>query len=42
VKSGFLGGVGGTVLRRQIQRSASDTVKVYLEWLRDSLSAAGL
>ncbi len=38
-KSGFLGGVGGTVLRRQIQRSASDTVKVYLEWLRDSLSA---
>jgi hypothetical protein len=37
VRASRLGGVGGTVLRRTIQRSASDTVKNYLEWLRDSL-----
>jgi hypothetical protein len=39
VKSSQLGGAAGTVLRRQIQRSAADTVKMYLEWLHDSLSA---
>ena len=38
VKSSQLGGVAGTLLRRQIQRSAVDTVKTYLEWMRDSLS----
>lgn len=37
MKSSQLGGVAGTVLRRQIQRSASDSVKTYLEWIRDSL-----
>src|SRR4051812_3675565 len=36
-----LGGVAGTVLRRQIERSAADTVRMYLEWIRESL-AAGL
>ena len=36
-----LGGVAGTVLRRQVQRSAADTVKMYLEWVRDSLAQAG-
>jgi hypothetical protein len=40
MKSSQLSGVAGTVLRRQIQRSASDTVKTYLEWMRDSLAAA--
>jgi hypothetical protein len=38
VKSSQIGGVTGAVLRRQIQRSASDTVKTYLEWIRDSLA----
>ncbi|HEY2433847.1 MAG TPA: hypothetical protein VGI12_14325 [Vicinamibacterales bacterium] len=37
--SGYLSGTAASLLRRRIQRSASDTVKVYLEWLRDSLSA---
>jgi hypothetical protein len=40
VRSSQLGGVAGTVLRRQIQRSAADSVKIYLEWMRDSLAAA--
>lgn len=35
-----LGGVAATVLRRQVERSASDTVKMYLEWIRDSLAQA--
>ena len=38
--SGFVGGAAGSLLRRQIQRSAADTVKVYLEWIRDSLRAS--
>lgn len=38
--SSQLTGVAGTVLRRQIQRSASDSVKTYLEWIRDSLGAS--
>ena len=38
--SGYLGGTAGSLLRRQIQRSAADEVKMYLEWIRDSLSAA--
>jgi len=38
VRASRLGGVAGTVLRRQVQRSASDTVKMYLEWMRDSLA----
>jgi hypothetical protein len=37
-KMSALGGVAATVLRRQIQRSAADTVKMYLEWLRESLA----
>jgi hypothetical protein len=40
--SGYLGGAAGGILRRQLQRSAADSVKTYLEWIRDSLSAAGL
>ena len=40
VRASKLGGVGATVLRRTIQRSASDTVKTYLEWVRDSLAQA--
>ena len=38
VRASRLGGVAGTVLRRQVQRSASDSVKTYLEWMRDSLA----
>lgn len=38
VKVSKLGGMAATVLRRQIQRSASSTVKMYLEWLRESLA----
>lgn len=38
MKVSELGGVAGTILRRQIQRSASDTVKMYLEWIRESLA----
>jgi hypothetical protein len=38
VKSSQLTGVAGSVLRRQIQRSALDTVRMYLGWLRDSLA----
>ena len=37
-KSSHLAGRAGTLLRRQIQRSALDTVRTYLEWLRDSLA----
>jgi hypothetical protein len=39
VKSGQLGGTAAMVLRRQIQRTAADNVKMYLEWMRDSLAA---
>jgi hypothetical protein len=39
--SGYLGGTAGSLLRRQIQRSAADEVRMYLEWIRDSLNAAG-
>ena len=38
VKSSQLTGVGGSLLRGQIQRSALDTVRMYLGWLRDSLA----
>ena len=38
VKVSQLGGTVATVMRRQIQRSASATVKMYLEWLRESLA----
>jgi hypothetical protein len=38
-QSAHLGSTAATLLRRQVQRSASDTVKTYLEWIRDSLSA---
>jgi hypothetical protein len=38
VKVSQLGGMAATVMRRQIQRSASATVKMYLEWLRESLA----
>jgi len=36
--SGYVGGAAGAVLRRQIQRTAADNVKIYLEWIRDSLA----
>jgi hypothetical protein len=36
--SGYIGGAAGALLRRQIQRSAADSVKIYLEWIRDSLT----
>lgn len=38
VKSSFIGGKG-PVIRRQVSGAASDSVTVYLEWIRDSLSA---
>jgi len=38
VKASRLGGVAGTLLRRQVERGGIDTVKTYLEWLRDSLA----
>ena len=41
VRASRLGGIAGTVLRRQVQRSASDTVRMYLEWMRDSLAQSG-
>jgi hypothetical protein len=42
VQASQLGGVAGTVLRRQIERLAADNVKMYLEWIRESLTLAGL
>ena len=36
--SSDLTGVAGSVLRRQIQRSAVQTVEMYLGWLKDSLA----
>ena len=39
-KSSNLTSVGGRVLRGQVERAAASTVKMYLEWLRDSLAAA--
>jgi hypothetical protein len=38
VKASQLSGMAGTLLRRQIQRSALDAVRTYLGWLRDSLA----
>ena len=38
VRSSELTGIAASVLRRQIQRSAVDTVETYLSWIRDSLS----
>jgi len=38
VKASKLGGVAGTLFRRQVERNGVDTVKTYLEWLRDSLA----
>lgn len=38
-RSSKLTGVGGRVLRGQIERSAAATVRMYLQWLRDSLAA---
>jgi hypothetical protein len=40
VKSSQLGSAAATVLRRQIRRSAGDTVRTYLEWIRESLAQA--
>jgi hypothetical protein len=37
VKSSALTGAAASVLKRQIQRSAVDTIQMYLVWLRDSL-----
>ena len=38
MNSSELSDVAGSLLRRQIQRSAVDTVRMYLGWLRDSLA----
>ena len=38
VKSSELASTAATILRRRIERNAADTVKTYLEWLRDSLA----
>ena len=38
-RSSKLTGVAGRVLRGQIERSAAATVRMYLQWLRDSLAA---
>jgi hypothetical protein len=38
-KSSNLTGVKGRALRGQIERTAAATVRMYLEWLRDSLAA---
>ena len=38
VKSADLTGMAASVLRRQIQKSALDTVRMYLGWMRDSLA----
>lgn len=38
-KSSKLTGAGARVLRGQIERTAAATVRMYLEWLRDSLAA---
>ncbi len=38
-KSSKLTGPGGRVLRGQVDRAAVSTVKMYLEWVRDSLNA---
>jgi len=38
-RSSKLTGVSGRVLRGQVERSAVSTVKMYLEWVRDSLNA---
>ena len=40
VKSSQLGSTAATLLRRRIQRSAGDTVRTYLEWIRESLAQA--
>jgi hypothetical protein len=40
LKASKLGGVAGTILRRKIEKDGLDTVKMYLEWLRDSLAQA--
>jgi hypothetical protein len=37
LRSSDLTGIAGSVLRREIQRSAVDTVRMYLGWMRDSL-----
>jgi hypothetical protein len=38
LKSSELTDIAGSLLRRQIQRAAVDTVRMYLGWLRDSLA----
>ena len=38
LKASQLGGAAGVVLRRQIERAALDSIRTYLEWMRDSLS----
>ena len=38
LKSSELGGAAATLLHRRIEHQAADTVKTYLEWLRDSLA----
>jgi hypothetical protein len=41
VKSSQLQGKAAAVLRKQIERSAADSVRMYLEWMRDSLAQPG-
>jgi hypothetical protein len=38
LESSDLTGAAASLLRRQIQRAAIDTVRTYLEWMRDSLA----
>ncbi len=40
LKASRLGTAAGRLLRRQIDREGADTVRMYLEWLRDSLAQA--
>ena len=38
-RSSRLEGVAGRILRREVEKSATDTVRMYLGWIRDSLAA---
>jgi hypothetical protein len=40
LKASRLASAAGRLLRRQIEREGADTVRMYLEWLRDSLAQA--
>lgn len=38
-RSSRLEGLAGRILRREVEKSATDTVRMYLGWMRDSLAA---